>query len=75
MSSTVIDRFMAIVEASELDKRQETFITIILSLLALKLSRLTPAAQQQMLQNIEDNGGLLQMALRQWSPNGAGWLQ
>jgi len=62
MSTGVIDRFMDVVLAADLDKRQEEFVTAILSMLAMKLSRLGPAERERTLQAIEDKGGLLRVA-------------
>jgi len=60
MSTGVIDRFMDIVEASELTKPQEKFVTVILSLPAL----MEPTEREQALRAIEESGALLQVAQR-----------
>ena len=62
MSADIIDRSMDIVRTTDLNKRQEEFVTVILSLIALRLSSLGPAGREQTLKAIEANGGLLHVA-------------
>jgi hypothetical protein len=62
MSTDPINRFMDAIEATDLDKRQQDFVTAILSLLAMQLSRLGPVERERALKAIEDDGALLRVA-------------
>jgi hypothetical protein len=62
MSTGVLERFMEIVEATNLSKPQEEFVTAILSLLAVRLSRTSPAEREQTLRMIEEDGAFLRLA-------------
>ena len=65
-----IERFMDAVLAAELDEHQKEFVTKLLWVLALRMSKMDPAEQKRTLKKIEDNGALLGTALRLLNPAG-----
>lgn len=61
---SAIETFMGIIEGVPLDRRQTEFVTAILSLLAMQLSRLTPDGQKQFLEKLAAAGGLQHLGRR-----------